>query len=84
MYQQDTIVSSLPSPWQCSAVVRHWCHSPGPKSRKWHQQRRWSAARAKLQQATLSPQINDALGAQYQWRRWWGRQGRSNCVTKVF
>jgi hypothetical protein len=43
-HQRDTIILSLPPPWQRSAVVRHWCHSPGPNTRKWHQQRRGSTA----------------------------------------
>eukprot|EP00957_Ditylum_brightwellii_P139982 10666426-Ditylum_brightwellii.AAC.1 len=53
-HQQDTIVTLSPPPWQCSAVIRRWCHSSGPQTRKLHHQRRWSAARAKPQQATLS------------------------------
>eukprot|EP00957_Ditylum_brightwellii_P008602 652854-Ditylum_brightwellii.AAC.1 len=55
MHQQDIIDPPPPPPWQCSAIVRHWCHCPGPKTRKWHQQCRWSAVRAKPQQATLPP-----------------------------
>eukprot|EP00957_Ditylum_brightwellii_P043498 3297875-Ditylum_brightwellii.AAC.1 len=55
---------------------------PGPKTRTWHQQYRVSVAPAKPQHETLPPHINDALGAQYWWRRWWGRHGRSNGVTK--
>eukprot|EP00957_Ditylum_brightwellii_P081148 6173242-Ditylum_brightwellii.AAC.1 len=54
-HQRDTIIPSPPPPWQHSAVVRRWCHSPGPKTRKWHHQRRGSIARAKPQQAKLSP-----------------------------
>eukprot|EP00957_Ditylum_brightwellii_P142729 10875779-Ditylum_brightwellii.AAC.1 len=64
-HQQDTIILSPLPPWQRIAVVRHWCHSPGPKTRKWHQRRRWSAARAKPQQATLPPYVINALGAQF-------------------
>ena len=52
------------------------------QNQKWHQQRRWPVARAKPQQATLSPRVNDALGASYWWQRWWGRRGRSDGVTK--
>eukprot|EP00957_Ditylum_brightwellii_P184725 14069437-Ditylum_brightwellii.AAC.1 len=33
-HQQVTIVPPPPQPWQCSAIVRHWCHSPGSKIRK--------------------------------------------------
>eukprot|EP00957_Ditylum_brightwellii_P031847 2414913-Ditylum_brightwellii.AAC.1 len=36
-HQQDTIIPPPPSPWQQCAVVRCWCHSPDPKTRKWHQ-----------------------------------------------
>eukprot|EP00957_Ditylum_brightwellii_P156590 11918002-Ditylum_brightwellii.AAC.1 len=54
-HQQDAIVPLPPPPWQCCAVVRRWCHSPGPKTRTWHQQQRVSVAWAKLQQATLPP-----------------------------
>eukprot|EP00957_Ditylum_brightwellii_P029072 2196466-Ditylum_brightwellii.AAC.1 len=32
-HQQDTIILSPPPPWQRSAVIRHWCHSPGPKTK---------------------------------------------------
>eukprot|EP00957_Ditylum_brightwellii_P075302 5721885-Ditylum_brightwellii.AAC.1 len=63
------------SPCQCSAVIRRWCQSPGHKTRKWHQQCRGCVVEAKPQQATLSPHINDAFGASYQWRRWWGDVG---------
>eukprot|EP00957_Ditylum_brightwellii_P146742 11170975-Ditylum_brightwellii.AAC.1 len=77
-HQWDTIVPPPPPPWRRSAVIRHWCHSPGPKTRKWHQQCRGSVAQAKPQQATLSPCVNDTSGASYRWRRWWGRRGRSD------
>eukprot|EP00957_Ditylum_brightwellii_P079383 6035644-Ditylum_brightwellii.AAC.1 len=41
--QKDIIVPLSLPPWQRSAVVRCWCHSDGPKTRKWHQRRRWLA-----------------------------------------
>eukprot|EP00957_Ditylum_brightwellii_P014863 1120714-Ditylum_brightwellii.AAC.1 len=30
----------------------------------------------KITAGILSPHVNDASGASYQWRRWWGRRGR--------
>eukprot|EP00957_Ditylum_brightwellii_P197832 15070798-Ditylum_brightwellii.AAC.1 len=41
-HQQVMIVPPPPSPppWQHSPIVRRWCHSSGPKIRKWHQQHR--------------------------------------------
>eukprot|EP00957_Ditylum_brightwellii_P177576 13525750-Ditylum_brightwellii.AAC.1 len=59
---------SPPTPWRRSAIVRRWCNSPGPKTRKWHQQCRDPVAREKPKQATLSPLVNDASGASYWWR----------------
>mmetsp|Transcript_4120 Transcript_4120/g.2673 ORF Transcript_4120/g.2673 Transcript_4120/m.2673 type:complete len:148 (+) Transcript_4120:87-530(+) len=81
-HQRDTIIASPPPPWRRCAVVGRCCHCPGPKTRTWHKRRRGSVARAKPQQATLSPRVNDASGASYRWRRWWGRCGRSDGVTK--
>eukprot|EP00957_Ditylum_brightwellii_P169747 12920689-Ditylum_brightwellii.AAC.1 len=63
MHQQDTIAPLPPPPWQQSTVVRHWCHSPGPKTRKLHQQCKRSAVHAKPQQKMLPPCIINALGA---------------------
>eukprot|EP00957_Ditylum_brightwellii_P182041 13868601-Ditylum_brightwellii.AAC.1 len=81
-HQQDTIVPLSPPPWQCCAIINGWCHSPGPKIRKSHQQYRGSALHAKSQHATLPLCVIDALGEQYLWGRWWGRHGRGNGTKK--